>query len=158
MSQPQNVPVRIYQTDNQIMIAAPVPGLEPQNISVAIDGDRVTIRGEERGPHQHERELLLAEWTVGPYFREVTLPRPVNGTLTNASYGNGVLVLAMPKLESGQSGSGAEFQLEEITATRGERVGHSGRDQHQTTTAEHRQKMGESAQRAGEDHDEHTSG
>ena len=156
MSQPQNVPVRMYQTDNQIMIAAPVPGLEPQNISVTIDGDRVSIRGEERGPHQHERDLLLAEWTVGPYLREVTLPQPVSGALTNATYGNGVLVLAMPKLEQGQSGAGAEFQLEAISATRGERVGHSGREMRETTTAEHRQKMEDSAHRGGEAHEQHT--
>ena len=153
MSQQQNVPVRMYQTDSQIMIATPVPGLEPQNISVAIDGDQVSIRGEERGPHQHERDLLLAEWTVGPYFREVTLPQPVNGVLTNATYGNGVLVLSMPKLEPDQTAARAEFQLEAISATRGERVGHSGREMRGTTTAEHRQKMEASVHRAGEDQD-----
>jgi HSP20 family protein len=140
--QPSTIPVRIYQTDHQIMVAAPMPGLEPQNISVAIDNDRVTIRGEERGPHQHERDLIAAEWTIGPYHREITLPQPVNGTLTNATYGNGVLVLSMPKMEQGQQGTPIEFQLEAIEATRGEHVGHTGRQMRETTTSEHRQKMG----------------
>jgi HSP20 family protein len=147
--QQQNVPVRLYQTENQLMVAVPVPGLEPQNISVSIDGNRVTIRGEERGPRQHERDLLLAEWTIGPYHRGLELPQPVNGALTNATYGNGVLVLSMPKMAQGQQGVSAEFLLEAIEATRGERVGHSGRDQHETTTAEHRQRMVDSARRAG---------
>lgn len=154
--QQQNVPVRIYQSDHQIMIAAPLPGLEPQNISVAIDGDRVTIQGEERGPHQHDLDLLAAEWTIGPYYRELTLPQPVNGALTNASYGNGVLVLSMPKMEPGQQGVGAQFRLEAIEATRGERVGHTGRDMRGTTTAEHRQRMVESARKAGADKNSHS--
>ena len=135
------VPVRIYVTDNRIMVAAPLPGLEPADIAVTIVGDRVIIHGAERGPRQHERDLVASEWTIGPYYREMVLPAPVNGAGTNATYGNGVLVLAMPKLEPGQPGVAAEVQLEVITATRGERVGHRGRDLQATTTQEHRQRM-----------------
>jgi HSP20 family protein len=137
--QQQHIPVRIYQTDDRIMVAAPLPGLEPENISVTVVGDRITIRGEERGPGQHERNLLAAEWTVGPYYREVTLPQPVNGALGNATYGNGVLVLALPKLADEQPRTSVEFQLQAIAATRGERVGHSGSAIHPATTEEHRQ-------------------
>jgi HSP20 family protein len=135
------VPVRVYQIDDRIMLAAPMPGLEPEDISVAVAGPRVTIRGAERGPGQHERDLLLAEWTIGPYHREVILPQPVNGALANATYGNGVLVLALPKLEHGQPGAEAEFHLQAVGATiHGERVGHSGSTIAPTTTADHQQK------------------
>jgi len=134
-------PVRIYQIDDRIMLATPLPGLEPEDITVHIAGTRVTIRGEERGPGQHERDLLLAEWTIGPYYREVVLSQPVNGTLTNATYGNGVLVLAMPKLAQGQSAAETEFRLQPIgTTAHGERIGHSGSTITPTTTQEHRQK------------------
>lgn len=139
--QQQSVPVRVYQTNDCLMVAAPLPGLEPENISVTIAGDCVTIRGEERGPGQHERDLLVAEWTIGPYYREVVLPQPVNGALTNATYGNGVLVLALPKLAHEQPGTPAEFQLQAITATHGERVGHAGSAIHPTTTHEHQQQQ-----------------
>lgn len=60
------LPVRVYQTDYRIMIAAPMLGLEPGDIVVAVTGDRVTIRGKERGPHQNERALLLANGPSGP--------------------------------------------------------------------------------------------
>lgn len=128
-----------------------MPGLEPDDISVSVAGAQVTIRGQERGPRQHERELLLAEWTVGPYERQIDLPRPVNGALANATYGNGVLLLALPILASGQPSVRSEFVLDVIAATRGERVGHSGRDLRPTTTQEHRQKLAQpthTAQRA----------
>ena len=46
----QKVPVRVYTTADHVMISAPMPGLEPADISVEIGADRVAIRGEERGP------------------------------------------------------------------------------------------------------------
>ena len=58
--------------------------------------------------------------------REIELPHPVDGTLTNATYGNGVLVLSMPKAESGRATTPAEFVLEVTEATRGGRTGHTG--------------------------------
>jgi len=139
--QTKTIPVRVYQIDDRIMVAAPLPGLEPEDITVTIAGVRVTIRGVERGPGQHERDLLLAEWTVGPYYREVLLPQPVNGALANATYGNGVLVLALPKMEHEQPEVAAEFRLQAIGATtHGERVGHSGSMISPMTTQEHQQK------------------
>ena len=62
--------------------------------------------------------MVLAEWTVGPYEREVELPRPVNGDLVNATYDNGVFVLSMPKATQGQRTVPAEFGLETVGDTR----------------------------------------
>ncbi len=134
----QKIPLRVYQTDDHIILAAPMPGLEPADISVKIVGDRVTLQGEKRGPDGEWRELLVDEWRVGPYHREVSLPTSVNGTLSNATYGNGVLVLSMPKAKAGQKDEPVQFALEVIEAPRGERVGHTGRDVKRTTTMEHR--------------------
>jgi len=33
----QTVPVQVYQTENRLVLAAPMPGLEPPDISVVID-------------------------------------------------------------------------------------------------------------------------
>lgn len=134
----QLVPVRVYRSAGRIMVAAPMPGLEPQDITVTVDGDRVTIEGRERGPHQHERDIILAEWTVGPYHRDVQLVEQVAAELVNATYDNGVLVLAMPTVDGGVPASRAEIRLESIEATRGEYVRHVGRDITPTTTRQHR--------------------
>ncbi len=154
-SQSQNVPVRVYQTDRRIMVAAPMPGLEPEDIDVKIVGDRVTIRGELRGVRQDERDLLVSEWTVGPYYREIVLPQSVDGALSNATYGNGVLVLMMPRMQVGLQPTRAEFHLQALEATRGERVGHVGHDIDPTTTEEHRRRVEETAEAAGAQRDVH---
>lgn len=134
------LPLRVFQTDYRIMVVAPMPGLEPTDIFVAVTGDRVRIHGRQRGPHQHERRLLRADWAIGPYDGEVVLSEPVNGLLTNATYGNGVLVIAMPKMRRGERGVAAEIRLATVKATRGEHVGHVSRLVQPMTTEEHLQK------------------
>ncbi len=131
------LPVRVYEAGEKIMVAAPMAGLAPEDIAVTVDGDRVRIRGAERGPHQHDVRLVAAEWTVGPYDREVRLPASVDGRLTNVTYGNGVLVVAMPRARPGERVAAAEIGLTAIEATRGEHVGHVGRVPRPATTREH---------------------
>lgn len=126
--QAQTVPIQVHQAEKRLVLAAPMPGLEPQDIAVIIRGDHVMIRGEARGSRQNQPEVLISEWTIGPYEREVVLPQPVDGMLTNATYGNGVLVLVMPALAPGQQGDATEFRLDPITGTRGQHVGQSGAD------------------------------
>ena len=72
--------------------------------------------------------MLKSEWSIGPYQREIVLPQNVNGPLANATHGNGVLVITVPKLKMGEKASRVEFGLEAINPTRGERVGHFGHD------------------------------
>lgn len=117
------VPVRLHETETQYVLTAPMAGLEPADIRITLDGQEVTIQGDRRGPAEPERTVLLAEWSGGPYERRLTLPGPVNAPATNASYGNGVLVLSIPKATDGRQGSLATFRLEAAEPTRGVRIG-----------------------------------
>src|SRR5947207_1666187 len=119
--QAQTIPVRIYRGDEHVMLAAPLPGLAPENIWVTISGEKICIHGDEHGPGQHDRDMIADEWSIGPYYREVKLPEPVDGPLTNATYGNGVLVLSMPKCKDTKPDTHASFRLHPVEATHGER-------------------------------------
>jgi HSP20 family protein len=152
--EPEHIPVRVYQSSDRLMVAAPLPGVEPGDIAVRVAGDTLTIHGDVRGVHQEDVDLLVEEWAIGPYHREVRLPHRVDGARANATYGNGVLVLALPKASAVGSGGGdespAELRLEVTDAPRGAHVGHTGRDLQETSTAEHRQRMSETARQAGQ--------
>ena len=137
---PQALPVRLHQTNGLFVLTTPMPGLKPQDIVVRIRNDSVALRGIEHGPMQPAHEMLLDEWTIGPYYREVSLPQPVNGPLTNVTYGNGVLVLTMPKRDHNEQTIPAELQLQTIESTRGEHIGHTGSAVQPTTTQAHMQK------------------
>jgi HSP20 family protein len=102
-----------------------MPGIKPADISVTIAGRSLKIEGHQTGPGQEDKDMIMEEWTMGPYYRELELPEAVNGSLTNATFGNGVLTLAMPKA-SGDDRSVVKIQLDTIEAARGERIGHKG--------------------------------
>jgi HSP20 family protein len=153
--QQQTVPVRVYQGEGRIMAAAPLPGMEPADSSVTVSGDALTIRGARRGPLQDARDLIAAEWAVGPYRREVRLQHPVEPGGRRADerhLRHGVLVLGLPERRSGTPAAGTDIRLEAVAATRGQRVGHSGHDLHPTTTLAHRRRMDEARRRAKHPH------
>ena len=121
----QHIPVKVYRTDGRLMIAAPMAGLEPENILVEITGDgRLILHGDQRALLKEVKELLIDEWSVGVYHRELALPVPVNAVCANVTYGNGVLMVALPI--SDQT-SPARLTLDRVTPTHGQHRGNAGR-------------------------------
>ena len=120
----QHIPVKVYRTDERLMIAAPMAGLEPENIVVEVtDEGRLILHGEQRGMLKEVKELLLDEWSVGVYHRELALVVPVDATCANVTYGNGVLMVVLPI--SNQTHS-ARLTLQRVAPTHGERKGNAG--------------------------------
>jgi HSP20 family protein len=120
----QHIPVKVYRTDERLMVAAPMAGLEPENIVVEVTTDnRLILHGNLRGRLKDVKELLLDEWSVGIYHRELALPVAVDGPCANVTYGNGVLTVALPI--SDQT-SPARLALERVAPAHGERKGNAG--------------------------------
>src|SRR6266571_9515968 len=120
----QEIPVKVYRTEERLMVAAPMPGIEPENIGVEVTDDgHLILHGELRGMLKDVKELLLDEWSVGMYHREITLPNIVDGEQTNVTYANGVLVVAMVVSDVTRP---ATLTLEKVGPAHGERVGNIG--------------------------------
>src|SRR6266702_4151087 len=120
----QHIPVKVYRTNERLMVAAPMAGLEPENIVVEVTTEgRLILQGDLRGMLKEVKELLLDEWSVGVYHRELALPVPVNATCANVTYGNGVLLVTLPISHQTLP---ARLVLERITPTHGERKGNAG--------------------------------
>ncbi len=120
----QQIPVKVYRTEERLMVAAPMPGLQPDDILVEVTGNgHLVLQGDLRGMLKDIKELLLDEWSVGGYYRELPLPVAVDATLANVSYGNGVLVVTFPISETTRS---ARLTLETIGPDHGQRVGNAG--------------------------------
>jgi len=93
----QQIPLKVYKSLDRLTIAAPMSGMEPQDILVEITADgRLFMDGEVRGALKDVKELLVDEWSVGAYYRDYILPHPVDGSQATATYGNGVLVVTFP--------------------------------------------------------------
>lgn len=123
--------VKLYRTDDRITAAVPLPGLEPEDIAVEITADgQLAIHGALRGLLKGEKAVLLDEWNPGPYHRLLALPVPVDGPAANLTYGNGVLVVALPVAQILRP---AQLTLPRIGPDRGERAGNAGRPPHPAT-------------------------
>src|SRR5258708_23186441 len=89
--------MKLYRAAERLTVAAPMAGMEPEDILVEITEDgRLLMDGEVRGILKDVKELLLDEWSVGAYYRDYILPMPVDGSRATATYGNGVLVVTFP--------------------------------------------------------------
>ena len=119
------IPAKIYRTPLRIMVAVPMPGLEPTDISIEVTpAATLIIHGQRRGELRGLKDELLNEWSTSDYAREIALPAPVDGELANLTYGNGVLVIALPIAAQTRP---ARLQLTALSATRGLRAGNMGR-------------------------------
>ncbi len=135
-TEPQPIPLKVYRTHDRLMVAAPMPGLQPSDIAVDVRVDgRLVLRGALRGTLKGIKEVLIDEWSVGNYYRELDLPLAVDGELATVTYDNGVLVVVLPVCEQTRP---AELTLEPTGRARGEHVGSAGNVIQPRTTEEHR--------------------
>jgi HSP20 family protein len=95
---PQSIPVNVFQSGDKVVVFAPMPGLQPEDMEISVTGDTLSIRGKKRG-HEERHEFLQHEWTVGPYYRDVHLPENVEPESARASLDNGILVVSFNRLE-----------------------------------------------------------
>ena len=92
------LPVDVYSTANELVVKASVPGVEPADVEITIEGDRLTIKGETSAPLENV-EYHIQERRVGPFGRTLTLNVEVDANNAEATFRNGELTLVIPKAE-----------------------------------------------------------
>lgn len=118
------IPVNIFENERELMVVAPMPGVDVTDISVDVTGDgQLTLRAQKHGEGQERLDYLLREWSYGPYERSVDLPRGVDAARANLAYGNGVLAVTLPKTLDTVP---ATLSLDETGQARGVARGHVG--------------------------------
>lgn len=89
---PQTVPVNVYETDEALVVVAPLPGVMADDIEIAVEAGRLTITAAMRTAAP--KDYLRHEWHYGPYAREVDIPEGFGAQVT-ASFGNGQLAIQL---------------------------------------------------------------
>jgi HSP20 family protein len=91
--------IDVYQTPTDIVIEAPIAGVEPENLDVQVSQDAVAIRGERRrGSENRGKDYLYQECYWGKFSRSIILPQEIDAENAIASFDNGVLRIQCPKL------------------------------------------------------------
>ena len=94
------MPVDMYQTPEDIVVKATLPGVLPDDISITVSGDVLTIRGEVKTEEEKSgASYHIRERRYGTYSRSLPLPTSVAADKAKAEFENGVLTLTIPKAE-----------------------------------------------------------
>ena len=89
-----------YQTDDDIMIKAPIAGVQPEDLEVSVTDEMVTIKGTRHDDQAENRDnYFCQECYWGTFSRSYVLPVAVDADKAEASLKNGVLTVRIPKLE-----------------------------------------------------------
>jgi HSP20 family protein len=92
------LPVDVYSTAGELVIQASVPGLDPEDVEITIEGEALTIKGERKPPLDNV-DYHIQERRYGPFGRTLTLNVPVQTDEAEAVFDKGVLTLTIPKAE-----------------------------------------------------------
>ena len=92
------LPVDIYSTEEAFIVQSNVPGSNPEDVEITIEGDTLTIKATLPGPAE-DVEYAIHERSSGAFERTFKLNVPVDAEAAEATFDNGVLVLTLPKAE-----------------------------------------------------------
>jgi HSP20 family protein len=92
--------IDMYQTDDEIVVRASLPGFKADDVQINITGDVLTLRGEmKHEDEKKEKAWHLREQRWGSFERSVALPTNVVADRASADFENGILTITLPKAE-----------------------------------------------------------
>ncbi len=86
------------ETKDAFVVKAEIPGIEPKEIEVSLEGQMLTVKGEKKQEKEEKDEQYYrVERSYGSFMRSVRLPAAVDGSKVTAAFKNGVLTVTLPK-------------------------------------------------------------
>ena len=91
-------PLDVRETDDAYIVEVELPGVDPKDTEVSIEGRTVTVRGKfAEVQEKQEGNFLLRERRRGQFMRAVALPGMVDVDKATSRYENGELTITLPK-------------------------------------------------------------
>ncbi len=89
----------LSETDNSFLVEMAVPGLKAEDLTVTVENNVLTIKGEMHKTSEENRTYHRVERRYGSFQRSITLPSRVKSDEIEATLSDGVLRLEIPKAE-----------------------------------------------------------
>jgi HSP20 family protein len=90
--------VDVSETRKEVIVKAEIPGMDPKDIDISVNGNRLTLRGERKHEHEEKGESFhRVERSYGTFLREIRLPAEVDSNKVKATYKDGVLNVKLAK-------------------------------------------------------------
>jgi len=92
--------IDMYQTDDEIVVKASLPGVKADEVQINITGEILTLKGETRQVEEKkDKAWHMREQRWGVFERAIALPTEVVADKAKAEFENGILTITLPKAE-----------------------------------------------------------
>jgi len=92
--------VDIFETENNIVLKAEVPGVDPKDVEVRVEDNTLYLKGERKFEKETKEENYhRIERSYGSFARSFALPNSIDAEKVAAEYQDGLLTLTLPKRE-----------------------------------------------------------
>jgi len=98
---PGQPPVDIFETEDEFIVRAELPGIDPSDVLINVTDNTLTIKAEAKREYERVRcRCLRRELRGGSCVRSLALPYAVKGDQVKASSRDGILEIRVPKIKS----------------------------------------------------------
>ena len=94
-------PVDLFETPDQYVLIAEVPGLQRDDLQIQLHDDNLTVSGVRREDETPCEQYHRMERGHGTFSRTFHLPHPVDAGGIAADLRDGVLTITCPKTDAG---------------------------------------------------------
>jgi HSP20 family protein len=99
-SRPWSPAVDVYETENELVLKADIPDIDPKNVGIQLENGTLTLKGERKFEQEKNgKGFHRIERSYGSFVRAFSLPDTVDAEGVKADYKNGVLTVTVPKKE-----------------------------------------------------------
>jgi len=96
--------IDVYEEKDRYVIKAELPGVKREDVTLSVEQDVLTIKGERRYEKEEKEEGFLRKESVyGTFQRTLQLPQSVKTEAVNAEFKEGVLKISLPKADVAKS-------------------------------------------------------
>ena len=94
-------PVNAWISDDHVVVEAELPGVDPKDVDISVEGDELKLSGKrEPEPELESRRYHKRERTSGEFSRVLSLPYRVDSGKVQAAYRHGLLRVSLPRAEA----------------------------------------------------------
>lgn len=99
-SAPSFPALNVWSNTDGLLVTAEVPGVEPENLDIAIVNQTLTLSGSRQPADLDEQARYhRQERGCGEFKRTIELPYRIAADKVEAKFKNGVLTIALPRVE-----------------------------------------------------------
>lgn len=92
--------IDMYQTDDELVVKAAVPGVKAEDVQISVTGDMLSIKGETKLKEESkDKAWHIREQRWGSFERHIMLPTEVVADKAKAEFEDGILTITLPKAE-----------------------------------------------------------